>query len=163
MYMRLYHSIGGSIWVFRTCLLHQPDSNITQSVESLLASQFQLHSYSALCLTHCFPWRVWTSRIDFNWNDEFSKVSSLIWNQANFIVTFLSACTWGFSFLRGGGWGTPFQIHSKGFYKHPNDSRNHPQWLFLLCETCLRHIRNHPTTENYFLRLHFRKLPPENE
>ena len=56
-----------------------------------------------------------------------------------------------------------FQIHSKGLCKHPNDSRNHLEWLFWLCETCLRHIRNHPTTENYFLRLHFRKLPPENE
>eukprot|EP00493_Phyllostaurus_siculus_P024116 UN24453 len=27
----------------------------------------------------------------------------------------------------------------------------------------VRHIRIHPTAENYFLRLHSRKLPPENE
>ena len=69
---------------------------------------------------------------------------------------------WRFSFLKGGVKDF-FQIHSKGIYKHPSDSRNHPEWLFWSCETCLRHIRNHPITENYFLRLHFRKLPSENE
>ena len=56
-----------------------------------------------------------------------------------------------------------FQIQSKGLYKYRNDSRNHPEWLFQSSEICLRHIRNHPTNENYFLRLHFRKPPPENE
>ena len=56
-----------------------------------------------------------------------------------------------------------FQIHSKGLYKHPNDSRNDSEWLSWLYDTCLRHIRNHPTTENYFLRLDFRKLSPKNE
>ena len=30
--------------------------------------------------------------------------------------------------------------HSKGFYKHPNDCRNHPEWLFWSCETFFRHI-----------------------
>ena len=34
--------------------------------------------------------------------------------------------TWGFSFL-GRGVQEIFQIHSKGLYKHPNDSRNHPE------------------------------------
>ena len=68
---------------------------------------------------------------------------------------------WRFSFLRGGVKDF-FQIHSKGIYKHPSYSRNHPEWLFWSCETCLRHIRNHPIIENYFLRLHFRKLPSEN-
>ena len=68
-----------------------------------------------------------------------------------------------YSYISGGWvWGI-FQIHSKDLYKHPNESRNHLEWLFWLCETCLRYIRNHPTTKNYFLRLHFRKLPPENE
>ena len=44
-----------------------------------------------------------------------------------------------------------FQSHSKGLYKDPNDCMNHPEWLFWSCETCLRHIRNHPTTEKVFL------------
>ena len=35
-----------------------------------------------------------------------------------------SLIIWGFPFLRGE---VLFQIHSKGLYKHPNDSRNHPE------------------------------------
>ena len=50
-----------------------------------------------------------------------------------------------------------FQIHSKGLYKHPNDSRNHPEWLFWSCETCLRHIRNHPITEIFWYCITFSK------
>ena len=48
-----------------------------------------------------------------------------------------------------------FQSNSKGLYKDQNDFMNHPEWLFWLCETCLRHILDHPTIENYFLRLFF--------
>eukprot|EP00493_Phyllostaurus_siculus_P020357 UN20682 len=33
---------------------------------------------------------------------------------------------WGFSFLGRRFWGF-FQNHSKGLYKDPNDSRNHPE------------------------------------
>ena len=38
-------------------------------------------------------------------------------------------------FVFKGGSGYFFQIHSKGLYKHPNDSRNHPEWLFWSFET----------------------------
>ena len=68
---------------------------------------------------------------------------------------------WGF-FL-GGGFVNFFQSHSKGLYTDPNDCMNHPKWLFGSCETCLRHIRNYSTAENYFFRLDFRKLSPKNE
>ena len=57
----------------------------------------------------------------------------------------------------------PLQSHSKGLYKDPNDCVNHPKLLFGSFETCSRHIRNYSTAENYFLRLDFRKLSPENE
>ena len=63
----------------------------------------------------------------------------------------------------GGGVMNPLQSHSKGLYKDPNDCVNHPKLLFGSFETCSRHIRNYSTAENYFLRLDFRKLSPENE
>ena len=52
---------------------------------------------------------------------------------------------------------------SKGLCKDPNDSVNHPKSLFGSFETRSRHIRNYSTAENYFSRLDFRKLSPENE
>ena len=59
---------------------------------------------------------------------------------------------------------TPFQIHCKGLLIISIQmTLGTIQNDYFDYETCLRHIRNHPTTENYFLRLHFRKLPPENE
>ena len=72
--------------------------------------------------------------------------------------------TWGFFFRCFGGSRT-VTLKALINYKDPklNDCMNHPEWLFWSCETCLRHIRNHLTTENYFLILHFRKLPLENE
>ena len=70
--------------------------------------------------------------------------------------------TWGF-FLGWGGFINPFQSHSKGLYKDLNDSVNHPKLSFGSFEICFRHIRNYSTAENYFLRLDFRKLSPENE
>ena len=63
----------------------------------------------------------------------------------------------------GGGVMNSLQSHSKGLYKDPNDYVNHPKLLFGSFETCSRHIRNYSTAENYFLRLDFRKLSPENE
>ena len=69
--------------------------------------------------------------------------------------------TW--DFFLGGGFMNPLQSHSKGLYKDPNDSVNHPKLLFESFETCSRHIRNYSTAENYFFTLDFRKLSPENE
>ena len=65
-----------------------------------------------------------------------------------------SIIMWGF-FFKGVNF---FHNHSEGLYKDPNDCMKHLKWLFGSCETCLRHIRNYSTGENYFFRLDFRKL-----
>ena len=54
--------------------------------------------------------------------------------------------TWGCFLGWVGGIHEFFQSHSKCLYKRPNDRMNHPEWLYWSCMTCLRHIRNHPTT-----------------
>ena len=45
----------------------------------------------------------------------------------------------------------------------PNDCMNHPKWLGGSCETCLRHILNYSTAENYFFRSNFRNFSTEND
>ena len=70
-----------------------------------------------------------------------------------------------FRFYGGGGSWIPFHIvvTLRAFISIRMTLGTIQNDLIMQCETCLRHIRNHPTTENYFLRLHFRKLLPENE
>ena len=74
-----------------------------------------------------------------------------ITRNVEFFFSRVSVRMWGFLFLER-EFHNFFQIHSKCLYKHPNDSRNLPEWLLWSCETCLRRIRNHLTTENYFLK-----------
>ena len=56
---------------------------------------------------------------------EFFKFSILEKSKGGPLYIFLLTIS-GFPFL-GGGLRLFFQIHSKGLYKHPNDSRNHPE------------------------------------
>ena len=55
----------------------------------------------------------------------FSKALALILRKNIFITKDLR--NMGISVFKGGGLKEFFQIHSKGLYKHPNDSRNHPE------------------------------------
>ena len=80
--------------------------------------------------------------------------------QSNVWLSEKIANSWGFF---SGGFLDPLQSHSNGLCKDPNDCVNHSKLLFGSFETCSRHIRNDSTAENYFLRLDFRKLSPENE
>ena len=80
--------------------------------------------------------------------------------QSNVWLSEKIANSWGFF---SGGFLDPLQSHSNGLCKDPNDCVNHSKLLFGSFETCSRHIRNYSNAENYFLRLDFRKLSPENE
>ena len=91
---------------------------------------------------------------DYNWEMRYLLLKwwSDFWSIEDMVI-----------FFWGGGVKDLFQIHSKGLYKDLNDFMKHSEWLLQSCETRSRHIRNHPTTENYFFRFHFRKVPLENE
>ena len=77
--------------------------------------------------------------------------------KASYSYTIEEAMDMGISVFREGVSWIVFQILLKGLYKHPNDSRNHPEWLFWICETSLRHIRNHPTDWKIFFEITFSK------
>ena len=53
------------------------------------------------------------------------------------------------------------ESHFKGFYKHPNICTNHQDDYFDHLRNVSDLFRNHPTAENYFLRLECRKIPLE--